>query len=330
MNYNSHMSTLDTQIQHHLNNQITLLKQPTSLPTPSDLVEFIYRRLTTSQYRRHSISAEYQAHIRQVITTAIAHNAPIPLVWVFGCYKLWRLPEAPFVDWAELFFLLHKVEWLKPILAVYPPGVWFDFFADGTIVAQLNHLSQSDLDQYQSSFLELLDFVQTRVPANLHFTLHTLLEQYPTPQEFATEFATNLAITRAKYKLSRPELSPAQRSVIAMNVKADHPLSEAEYLESQTLFDAFILSSKRRPYYRTPTKIFLDSFAISNTLPIRTTRSSTVRFWIGAGVLRPSESGFIEDIFSVTQLSQAKFHSSAVTLQGLPGPNFRQIRLLTN
>lgn len=324
------MDLSGSQIQAHLDHQIASLLHAIPQSQQDDIVEFIYQRLTTSRYRRHSITPEYQAHIRQVISLSVANHQPIPLVWVFGCYKLWRLPESPLVDWAELFFLLHKIEWLKPILSTYKPGILFDFFADGTTVSLMNHLPQSDLDQYQESFLQLLEFINQRTPSNFRFTLHTLLGQYSSPQDFQQEFATNLIKTTEQYKSMPPQLTPAQKAIISMNVKSDHPLSEKEYLESQTIFDAFVLSSKRRPYYRTPEKIFLDSFAISNTLPIRTTRSSTVRFWIGAGVLRKNKGELIEEILSVTQLSQAKFHIYPVTINGLTGNNFHQIRLLSD
>jgi len=321
--------SLNEEVQYYVTNQIGNLNQLEKRVIPEEnLLQYIYNCLTSTKYRRHSISPEYQEHIKNVIKISIAQNKPIPLVWVFGCYKLWRLSESPFVDWAELFFLIHKTNWLKPILAVYEPGVWFDFFADGIIVSKLNHLPESDLDIYQKSFQELLDFVNQRVPSNLHFTLHTLESLYGTKKDYQIEFDQNYQKVVDQDHLTPLVLSDQQRAIIEMNTKSDHPLTVQELHESQLLFEAFGLSSKRRPYYRTPEKIFLDSFPIKNTLPIGSVRTSSVRFWIGKGVLQKHHESYIENIFSITQVQATDFDKQSVSISGLDHQNFKSIDLI--
>ena len=162
---NTFQSSIPNKIQQYLSDQLQSLKKSSNInPGSQDLSSFIYQALTTTKYRRHSISLEYQTHIKNVIGFSIKNNRPIPLVWVFGCYKLWRLPESPYVDWAELFFLIHKVNWLRPVLEVYKPGIWFDFFADGIVVPLLNHIPESDMDTYQESFKDLLTIFEKYIP----------------------------------------------------------------------------------------------------------------------------------------------------------------------
>jgi len=293
-----------------------------------DLPGFIYKNLTTSKYRRHSISKEYQDHIKNVINVSIKDNKPIPLVWVFGCYKLWRLKESPYADWAELFFLIHKINWLKPILSVYKPGVWFDFFADGIVVPVMNNITKKEMDEYQKSFVDILLFIKRHTPNNLQFTLHTLEDLYGKESEFQKEFKVNYKKIIDQDKISRLVLSEQQANIIKMNVKSERDLTVDDLHKSQLIFEAFLLSSKRRPYYRTPEKIFLDSFPIKNTLPIGVTRASTVRFWVGVGVLRKYKDSFIEDILSVNQLQQTNLSNYKVTIDGLNGHNFKSINLI--
>jgi hypothetical protein len=318
-----------SQIQLYLSDQLQSLQKPANINLGSqDLSSFIYQALTTTKYRRHSISPEYQDHIKKVIATSISKNQPIPLVWVFGCYKLWRLPESPYVDWAELFFLIHKVSWLKPILAAYKPGIWFDFFADGIVVPLLNHIPESDMTIYQDSFRNLLSTFKKYIPHNLIFTLHTLEELYGSKKEFQKEFKINYDAVIKQDKTDPYIVSDQQKSVINMNVKSDKELSENELHQSQLIFEAFVLSSKRRPYYRTPDKIFLDSFPIKNCLPIGATRTSSVRFWISKGVLEKRQNSFIETVLSFKQIQKSQFSNYPIDLPDFNNPNYKSISIL--
>lgn len=316
-------------IQSYLSNQIDQLNGFDQISiSKENLAQYIYNCLTTSKYRRHSISSEYQEHIKNVINTSINNSKPIPLVWVFGCYKLWRLKESPYVDWAELFFLIHKTNWLKPILAAYKPGVWFDFFADGIIVSQMNNLPESDQEKYQNSFLDLLCYFKNHVPSNLNFTLHTLESLYGSKSEYKLEFDQNYQKILEQDKITPFVLSDQQKSIIEMNTKSDHQLTADEFHQSQLLFETFGLSSKRRPYYRTPDKIFLDSFPIKNTLPIGSVRTSSVRFWIGKGVLQKYNDTYIENILSISQINNSKFENHQINFDGLDNQNFKSIDVI--
>lgn len=290
-----------------------------------DINEYVFRRLTTSKFRRHAMTPGYDEHIKKVIDASIANNDPIPLVWVFGGYKLWRLKEYPLPDWAELFFLFHKVDWLKPILSVYKPGVSFDFFDDGIMVPKLNSIPKTDKEEYEKSFSQLLKFVNDKVPKNLKFTVHKLGSQYPSVDDFQKEYEDNYQKVIDQDKESPLLLSKEQEQVIQMNVKSDKTLTPGELHKNQLMFEAFVLSSMRRPYYRNDTKIFLDSFAIKNCLPIGSTRTSVVRFWIGKGVLRKYKDSFLEEIHSVKQLAEFKYSKYKVKGFENLGKNFESI-----
>lgn len=315
-------------ILDYLDNRIKNSSVISEVKPEKDLEEQIYNLLTTSKFRRHSMSLGYDLHIKKVIHDSVVNQEPIPLVWVFGCYKLWRLKEFPNVDWAELFFLLHKIDWLKPILSVYKPGVWFDFFADGVLVPRLNNISDKDIDSYQKSFEVLLDLINSSSPTNLKFTLNRLIDLYDSATDFENEFSDNYQKVLDQDKKNPFILTPEQEAVIRMNVKADHELSKVELHANQLLFEAFVLSSKRRPYYRNENKIFLDSFPIKNCLPVGTTRTSTVRFWVGKGVLRWHKESFLEDILSIKQLSNINLKT--ISIKGFEqfGNNFSSIEVL--
>ncbi len=289
-----------------------------------DIADQIYKYLTTSKFRRHSMTQGYDLNIKTIISQSISENKAIPLVWVFGCYKLWRLKESPCVDWSELFFIMHKIDWLKPILAIYKPGIEFDFFADGILVPKLNNISEKDIEDYKNSFLVLLEYINARTPKNLNFTLHTLASLYESRQAFDTEFNENYKNVLEKDNITPYILSDEQKLVIQMNVKTDKMLTDQQLHQNQLLFETFVLSSKRRPYYRNTEKIFLDSFPIKNCLPIGSTRSSAVRFWIGKGVLRKYKQSYIEEIVSIKQLDNLKLIKFNTGFNEL-GKNFETI-----
>lgn len=112
-----------------------------------------------------------QAHIKDAIAENVHAKRPINFTFLGGCYKLWRLDEAPETDWAELFAHIYYSRWVAPLCALYKPGVWFDFFLDDVIVSRINNLPESDVEAYRASRQQLLDWLKPHQPDNLRMTL---------------------------------------------------------------------------------------------------------------------------------------------------------------
>ena len=84
--------------QEYIKSRLQDLREPQGLPKPTtedELVEAIFRLLTSKKFRKYSLTAEYTTHIRNAIQENVQKHQPINLTFLGGCYKLWRLDEAP-------------------------------------------------------------------------------------------------------------------------------------------------------------------------------------------------------------------------------------------
>ena len=65
-----------------------------------------------------------------------------------------------------------------------------------------------------------------------------------------------------------------------------------------------------------------------NVIPIGSTKTSIVRFWVGVGALQKRGDSFIETILSPSQLEKTKTTWESVAINGLEGKNFNKIRIV--
>lgn len=295
-----------------------------------DLADLIYTLLLSKKFRKYSVNPEYLEHISSAIKTSLSNNGPIKLTLVFGGYKLWRLEESPEVDWAELFSLIYYTKWLKPIAAVYKPGVWFDFYSDDVILEIMDNVPKKDTEKYIESFKQLLEFIKPYIPANLKFTLNRVGEQYGSYDEFERDLEQS--ITKVKEALGNklPTLTPEQSATVELNVKlSPHQEDDQKWKEKVFLtHEGYASISKRRPYYRTPDKIMIITRPIKDSIAVGTTKKSVVKFWIGAGLLEKINDSYIENIFSPNQLASNKTSIEEISIKGLESKNFKKIRIL--
>ena len=299
-----------------------------NIKKPEDIAGFIYKSLVSKKFRKYSLTPGYEQHILSAIKTNIAKNEPIKLVLVFGGYKLWRLEESPEVDWAELFSLIYYIKWMKPILAVHTPGVWFDFFSDSGIVEQMDNIPKEDTERYSQSFRKLLEFIKPYIPENLNFTFNTIVDQYKSPIDFQKDLEKS--INETKDELKNISLTLEQIKTIELNVKLkDGQDEDPMWCEKVNLIhEAYTRISKRRPYYRTPEKIMVCTRPVKNCIAVGTTKRSVVKFWVGIGVLKKIGDEFIEYVFSPSQIEKAKLVKEDISISGLEGKNFKTIRIL--
>lgn len=293
----------------------------------ADLIDTIYKFLMSKKFRKYATNPEYIPHIRSAISIAIEKNEPIKLTLVFGGYKLWRLEESPSVDWAELFSLMYYTKWLIPICNVYKPGVWFDFFSDDVILEIMDNIPRKDTHEYLESFKHLLAFIKGYIPENLKYTLNRVEDQYTNYDEFKKELDKSIDEMQ---KNELPQLTPEQESLVELNVRTN-PNQKNDPHWKQNVFlihESYAKSSKRRPYYRNPEKIFVITKQMKDSIAIGTTKTSVVKFWVGVGVLKKKEDRYIEYILSPRQLEAAKFDIADIRIDGLDSKNFNTIRIL--
>ena len=117
----SHLQVLMTA-QEYIQAELDKLKVPIEAVLPpknqDELADAVYKLLTSKKFRKYALSEEYAKYVRGSVNACVAANEPIKIVFFGGCYKLWRLDEAPEADWAELFAYMYFTRWLKPVCIV--------------------------------------------------------------------------------------------------------------------------------------------------------------------------------------------------------------------
>ena len=292
-----------------------------------ELADFIYKRLLSKKFRKYSVSPEGNNKIRQAIELNIKNNEPIKIVISSGTYKLWRFKEeSPEPDWAELFAMTYYAYWLKPITDVYKPGVWFDFFGDDAILELMNNIPEEDTEKYKIGFRSLLKFMQSYLPDNLKYTFTPIGERYSSKEEFLADL--NKQVEELKKGEAIP-LTEGDIEMIKLNIKPREG-EEIDFQKNHILHDAYMAVSRKRPYYKTPDKILICATPYGNgtSIPIGTTKTSVVKFQTGVGVLKKEKDGFIEYIYSPSQLEASKFAWEELKIDGLFGKNFSKIRII--
>lgn len=315
--------------EYIIKNLENLKNEKVNVPDSSkELASQICQFLMSKKFRKYAVTPEYKKHILTAIENSIAKHEPIKLTLVFGGYKLWCLEETPEVDWAELFSLIYYTKWLKPILAIYKPGVWFDFFSDDVILEIMDNVPKEDTEKYAISFKNLLKFIKTYIPDNLNLTFNRVGDQYDSYEDFKKDLTES--IDRVKAESTNQPLTPEQVVAVELNVKLKPGQdSDPEWQEKVNLIhDGYSRVSKRRPYYRNPDKILIITRPVKDSLAVGTTKRSVVKFWIGAGVLGREGDGYVDYIFSPKQLGNGNLKKEAINIAGLDSKNFKEIRIL--
>lgn len=316
----------------YIKSELNELKTVGRLVVPKDKISnFIVAKITSKKFRKYAIDEAMRTHIGKVVENAISKNEPINFVWVFGGYKLWRLPTAPEADWAELFSMMYFAKWLKPIAEVYQPGVIFDFYSDDVIVSRLNNIPESDINAYQESFKKVLNYFESYLPRNLKYTFHRVADQYE-EGEFAKELEVNIAKLTSELPGGLPILDDAKAAMVELNVKLNVGQDQEVNWRKKVLLihDAYAMASLRRPYYRNEQKIMVLNTPVRGVIAIGTTKSSVAKFWCGLGVLEKRGQDYFEKILSPKQLLVTKIKMQKIKIDGLDGSNFREIGIAVN
>lgn len=212
--------------------------------------------------------------------------------------------------------------------------MWFDFFSDDVIVPRLNNLPANDVEAYKTSFEALLKFIKPYQPKNLNMTLSRVIDQYDSPEDFEREFSKQTELLTDKLGGNLPEMDEAAKATVELNVKATpQQKQDPQWREKvQFIHDSYAAVSKRRPYYRPLKmhKIMVVTTPLWGMLTVGSTKDSTMKFWVGAGVLKTRENSFRQVILSPAQLQKIAYQTETTSLDGLRGKNFGRIRVTSD
>jgi len=320
--------------QDFISEKLQELKQPLGLPKFSgqELENEIVRLILSKKFRKYSMVEEEIAKIKNAVCVCVSENKPIEMVFSFGGYKLWRLSEAPEVDFAELFALMYFCKWLKPICEIYTPGIRLDCFSGDVFLPIINNIPESETRKYRKSFGRLITFLDRYKPHNLGITFTRVFDQYNNEKEFLADFAERKKELIASLGGKLPELSRESRATVDLNVKTTPEQLEDVFWREKVMLDhdALMAVSGCRPYVKRPNKVnfLVGCVPGSGRLTVGSTKNSIVKFWIGAGALRPKGKGYEMTVLSPNQLEKISFVFEPVALKGLTGKNFGEIRVI--
>ncbi|MDC1205374.1 hypothetical protein N8083_00825 [Candidatus Pacebacteria bacterium] len=295
-----------------------------------ELQSEILRLLLSKKFRKYSANEELITHCKEAIALNVAKNEPINITFLHGAYKLWRLEESPCVDWAELFSLMYYMNWVKGICEIYEPGVWFDFFADDWIIPKLDNVPMSDIENYLESYNALLAFLKPYQPKNLNMTITPVGSQFESMELFDEQLTKELEKLNAK---GLPELTDELKATIELNTKTTAEQKNDPVWREKVwqLHLAYSPVKKLSGYYdNNPKKIlaFTQPLPSGKTISVGTTKSSVMKFWIGVGALQKKGDSYIEKILSPAQLTSTEAEYCKISIKGLAGKNFENIRVV--
>ncbi len=314
--------------EQYIQLELEKLKQPLNLQPEADLETQIVRLLLSKKFRKYSANEDLIQHVKDSVRECVSKNQPINLTFLHGAYKLWRLEEAPEVDFAELFALMYYTKYVKPICEIYEPGVWFDFFVDDWIVETLDNLKSEEISAYLESYQKLIGFLKPYHPDNLKMTITPVSSCFKSRSEFDNKIKEKLST------LQLPELSDAARRMVELNVRpiqgqTDDPLWREKVYQ---IHDAYLIIKGETGYHKNRLDkilVFNQPLPPGTTISLGTTKSSIAKFWVGVGALKPDGNSYKMIILSPNQINTTKFEWQVINI-GLPGKNFGKIRVLEN
>jgi len=229
-----------------------------------------------------------------------------------------------------LFFFMYCVQWLKPIMSIYKPGVVFEIFLDDFILTKLNNFSDNEISAYQKSLRAVIYFLTSYCPENIKFIFT------PSVSLFKSESHAWKEVDKAVEQWESPEkikLSDLHKASIELSCRpTKEQLARPLWREENArLHDA---------YLDLTAKVYSDEIGkgISITpipwsdgaaLAIGTTKNSIMKHWVAVGVLKKEYDTFMPTVFSLSQLAKSKVEIKPIKIEGLNGKNFNLIRVIS-
>ena len=316
--------------QQYIQTSLDELKKPIKYQKvdANKLEQTILAKVLSKKFRKFAADESAINTCKKAAHIAVLHNQPIKIGLLFGGNKIWRLDEAPEVDWAELFSLIYFARWMKLIASVYAYGVEFGFYSQDISIERLNNVPRSETDKYSATFRDLLVWFDTYLPAGISFTYARHADEYSDITQYDVEIELARKQLFEELGGNYPEMTDAQKKITEFNVKlksgqSDDPLwREKVELEHQAIFRTKGL----QPYLNDESIIRVSAMPFSGYLAVGSTKYSIAKFWASAGILEIKDAGFIDRAITPTQLAKLRYAWHSMDM-GIHGKNFNKIRV---
>lgn len=292
--------------------------------------EVILSRIHSKKFRKLHVDQAAIDTAKVSMAKSIKTSNPIYLRLDFGGNKLWRLKEAPHIEWGELFSLMYYINWAKYIAEVYEPGVLVSYFSMDVCVERLNGVPHEETDKYSEEMLKLFKWIKQYLPERIKLDYTRYGDLYKNRDEYYAELdiSKNKVMYENNGKL--PVLDEKQKAATELNVKLkpsqdDDPLwREKVEVEHQAIFG----TKTGTAYIEDPKWIVHCPTWYSGYIATGSTKRSLAKFWAGVGALEQKENDYNEIILTPKQLAAASFDWEDIQIKGLEENNFKRIRVI--
>ena len=317
--------------QDYIQRKLEDLSQPANFQevAPSELEDAIFAKIMSKKFRKLKTDQTAIDSARAAIKLAVHNNKPITISFLFGGYKLWRLNEAPEVEWAELFALMHFLNWLKPINSIYRPGTVLEFYSEDIALEELNNIPKSETDRYSETFISLIDWLKPYMPKETKIIYKRYQDEYNDYSEFLDDLEQAKILAKQTYG-DPPKLSEKQKQATLLNVKLKPGLEkDPDWMgKVELVHKAMEMTPPIQRYVDNPSIIKACPTSYSGYIAVGSTKKSYAKFWAGVGALEKSQDGFTQLVLTPKQLANASFAWEKIHIDGLGSKNFSHIRIL--
>jgi len=302
------------------------------------LEKTILQKITRKPFRKQKLSEKWKNDIMFSIINRIKEKKPLNIVLLFWGYKHFWNSSSPEVDWAELFFIDHIIEWLKPILSIYKPGIIFTFASEDIILDVMNWYNIEDLEKYSNSFNDMLDKIKKYFPSNFKIEYIRMGKDIYNG-EFVKKEVLSLVDERIKEFEDKDEeyqkqyLYRTKRNINKSNITLE------DEIRAKMIEDVFYeVEEKYSEIFFTDDKIYITltwwkskEENIFEWLSIWSTRASIVDFWIWKWILEDNWNKIIKKIVSQNQFKciKDKLKINYITENIFENKNFDKLDLLS-
>lgn len=317
--------------QDYIESKLENLKVPIKYASTSGNIEdAIYAKLMSKKFRKLKAGEPCINIVKTAVARAVEAKKPITISMCFGGNKLWRLEEAPEVEWGELLSLIYYLEFAKTVASVHEPGVILDYFSQDISVESLDNLSREELDKYTESFKDLIKFVESFLPKGISITYRRHRDFFADDAEYYKE------LNEAKHKIldknsgNLPVMTAEMKTRTELNVRLlpeqdkKPDWQQRVELQHQAIFETPTLMK----YFNDPDMIFICPTYYDDSIVTGSTKHSIAKFWAGVGALQVNKGSFNDLILTPKQLSVASFDWENIAIHGLEAKNFKKIRVL--
>ena len=298
---------------------------------PNDKLEdVIYAKVMSKKFRKVKADDQAVAVTKKAIHWSVENNKPVKVNVIFGGNKLWRLDEAPEIDWAELFNVMYLLQWMKTIASVYEHGACLEYYSEDVVLENMNNIPKAETDRYSETFQSMLQWLEPNLPDGVSTNYRRYGDEYNDESEYLAELEIAKARTLNDNHGKLPLLNDAQKLATEMNVRllpgqADDPLwrEKAELIHQSIEHTATI-----ERYISDPTMIPSCPLKYDGLIVTGSTKKSYAKFWVGVGALERKGKEYSEIVLTPKQIETATFDWEETSIEGLRGKNFSQIRVL--